>query len=58
MPYTGVDPWLVVEGDSITAQAAVGAIKSSTTTPLMRGAQGIEIAKKTEKISNTYQPAK
>jgi uncharacterized protein with GYD domain len=36
------------------AVAAGGAIKSSKTTPLMSGAQGIEIMKKTENISKTY----
>ena len=40
------------------AIAAGGAIKSSKTTVLMSGAQGVEALKKADAVAKTYRPAK
>jgi len=40
------------------AIAAGGAIKSSRTTPLMSGTQGVEALKKAEAVAKTYKPAR
>jgi uncharacterized protein with GYD domain len=40
------------------AVAAGGAIKSSKTTVLMSGSQGVEALKKADKVAKVYKPAK
>jgi uncharacterized protein with GYD domain len=40
------------------AVAAGGAIKSSKTTVLMSGSQGVEALKKADKVAKVYRPAK
>jgi uncharacterized protein with GYD domain len=40
------------------AIAAGGAIKTSRTTPLMTGAQGVEALKKADTVAKTYKPAR
>jgi|RhiMethySRZTD1v2_1073278.scaffolds.fasta_scaffold140356_4 uncharacterized protein with GYD domain len=40
------------------AIAAGGAIKTSRTTPLMTGAQGVEALKKAGTVAKTYKPAR
>jgi uncharacterized protein with GYD domain len=40
------------------AVAAGGAIKSSKTTVLMTGAQGVEALKKADTVAKTYRPAR
>jgi uncharacterized protein with GYD domain len=41
----------------VVAVSAGGAVKSSLTTPLMTGAQGVEILKKAEDVAKVYRPA-
>ena len=40
------------------AFAAGGAVKTSKTTALMTGAQGVEALKKADAVAKTYRPAK
>jgi hypothetical protein len=40
------------------AIAGGGAVKSSKTTVLMTGVQGVEALKKAEKVAKAYKPAK
>ena len=49
-----------IESISALALAVVagGAIKSSKTTPLLSGSQGVEALKKVEKINKVYKPAR